>query len=155
MGRMKFLQAVKELCTGCAICEMVCSLGHTGGVNPARARLRVVETEDERRHPIICRHCPQPRCREACPVPGAMRIDERTGAVVVDDEKCDRCHACVEACPFAAVFLGPDGEVLKCDLCGGDPLCAKYCFPRPADLFPHLPSSDQSCLRYEPGSAAK
>jgi Fe-S-cluster-containing hydrogenase component 2 len=109
MARMKSLQAVQELCTGCAICEMVCSLGHTGGVNPDRARLRVAETEDERRHPIICRHCAEPRCSEACPVPGA-------------------------------------------DLCGGDPLCAKYCFPRPADLFPHLSSSDQSCLRYEAGA---
>jgi Fe-S-cluster-containing hydrogenase component 2 len=150
---MRFLGAAQELCTGCAICEMVCSLGHTGAVNPAEARLRVVETEDERRHPIICRHCSKPRCKEACPIPGAMAIDAGTGAVVVVSDKCDRCRACVEACPFTAIFVGPNGDILKCDLCGGDPLCVKHCYPRPGGQFPHLPSTDQSCLRYEPDRA--
>jgi Fe-S-cluster-containing hydrogenase component 2 len=146
---MKHLKAVKELCTGCGICEMVCSLGHTGDVNPIRARLGVMETEDEWRYPVICRHCKRPKCEEACPVPGAMRQDAKTGAVVLDVEKCDRCGACREACPFDAVFQGPDGEVLKCDLCGGEPSCVEYCFPRPPSNFPHMPSTEQSCLRYE------
>ena len=149
---MRSLSAVVELCTGCGICEMVCSLGHTGSVNPASSRIRVAETEDERRYPVICRHCTDPRCAAACPAPGAMRVDERTGAVVVDPKLCDRCHACVEACPFEALFVGPGGEALKCDLCGGEPRCAKYCFPRPGGQFPHLPEAEESCLRYEPGA---
>ena len=144
----KALKAVNELCTGCALCEVVCSLGHTGSANPARARLRVVETHDEWRYPVICRHCKKPKCFEACPVPGAMARDLRTQAVIIDSEKCTSCGACVEACPFDAIFVGPGGEVLKCDLCGGDPRCVRYCFPRPANQFPHLPADEQSCLSY-------
>jgi Fe-S-cluster-containing hydrogenase component 2 len=38
---------------------------------------------------------------------------------------------CVPACPFDTVFVAPSGEVLKCDLCGGDPACVKACSTRP------------------------
>jgi Fe-S-cluster-containing hydrogenase component 2 len=32
------------------------------------------------------------------------------------------------ACPFGGVFMEPSsGEILKCDLCGGDPECVKHC----------------------------
>jgi carbon-monoxide dehydrogenase iron sulfur subunit len=32
----------------------------------------------------------------------------------------------VDACPYDALFQFGDA-LLKCDLCGGDPLCVKYC----------------------------
>jgi len=35
--------------------------------------------------------------------------------------------ACVDACPFGAIQLDPEGNPLKCDLCGGAPMCAQYC----------------------------
>lgn len=42
--------------------------------------------------------------------------------------RCKRCHACVEACPLAALSTDPSGAVLidraKCDLCGR---CAEAC----------------------------
>ena len=32
------------------------------------------------------------------------------------------------ACPFGATFVNTDnGQVLKCDLCDGDPTCVKVC----------------------------
>jgi Fe-S-cluster-containing hydrogenase component 2 len=35
---------------------------------------------------------------------------------------------CVNACPLGNVsFSVPAGKIVKCDLCGGDPACAKYC----------------------------
>ena len=144
---MKTLQAKRELCTGCNICEMVCALGHTAKVNPAQARLKVIFTDDEFCYPIICRHCQDPACLSACPVQ-AMAIDSGTGAVVLDEEKCTACRACIEACPFGAIFTGPKGEILKCDLCGGNPLCVKYCYPRPEGNFPHFPSTEEACLVY-------
>ena len=66
----------------------------------------------------------------------------------LNEEKCIGCLACVDACPFGAIQINPDGDVLKCDLCGGDPVCVKYCPPRPAHSFPHTTYPRASCLEY-------
>lgn len=144
---MRTLRVKKELCTGCNLCEMACSLDHTGIVNPAQARLKVIFTDDDLCYPIVCLHCQDPACVGACAAE-AMYKDSRTGAVVVDEGKCTACLACVAACPFGAIFTGPEGEILKCDLCGGNPQCVKYCYPRPENNFPHLPSTEEACLQY-------
>ena len=106
----------------------------------------MVREEHGYSHPIICRHCKNPPCLSACPVVGAMVEDEKTGVVVIDELKCIGCLNCVEACPFGAIFVGPNREILKCDLCGGDPECVKYCQPR--DQLPRFPWPKQSCLQY-------
>ncbi len=79
-----------------------------------------------------------------------MYLDKKSGAVVISESKCIRCLACVEACPFGAIHIGPDREILKCDLCGGEPVCAKYCPPRPGYVLPHLPWPAPSCLQFIP-----
>ena len=103
---MKVFRAIEELCSGCRMCEIMCSLSKTGTVNRYRARIRVVASEEGIHSPIICQHCENPPCQEACPVPGAMYIDSSTGAVVVDDSECTGCLACVEACPAKARIFG-------------------------------------------------
>ncbi|UCD58886.1 MAG: 4Fe-4S binding protein, partial [Candidatus Hydrogenedentota bacterium] len=65
-----------------------------------------------------------------CPAE-AMSRDERTGAVVIDEQKCTLCLECVGACQYGAINVSPDGAVLKCDLCGGTPVCVWYCSKRP------------------------
>jgi len=63
----------------------------------------------------------------ACSV-GAITRDPKTEAVVIDDEKCIRCKKCIEACPFDAIWFSEEtNKILKCDLCGGDPQCIKWC----------------------------
>ena len=45
--------------------------------------------------------------------------------VVVNKTKCIGCGACVEACPFGAMFMDPDEEVaINCILCGA---CVDAC----------------------------
>ena len=35
---------------------------------------------------------------------------------------------CMQACPFGGTSFDPvESRILKCDLCGGDPECVKYC----------------------------
>lgn len=149
MANIKIFRAISELCTGCDMCMLVCSLSKTSMVNPSQARIKIIRSrKDGSSMPIICRHCKVPPCRDACPVNGAMYLNERTGAVVIDETKCIGCLACVDACPFGAIQIGPAGEVLKCDLCDGDPVCVKYCVPRPAHQFPHMPYPRASCLEY-------
>jgi Fe-S-cluster-containing hydrogenase component 2 len=46
----------------------------------------------------------------------------------VDEERCIGCKECVLHCPFGAANLHPiTKKAFKCDLCGGEALCAEYC----------------------------
>jgi Fe-S-cluster-containing dehydrogenase component len=57
-----------------------------------------------------------------------LTINESTSAVIVDREKCTGCMICVNACPGRIPFMHPgDGKATICDLCDGDPECAKIC----------------------------
>ena len=148
----KKLYAVKDLCVGCRICEVMCSLKHNATSNPYRARLKITLPQGNAYNftPIICHHCTNPPpCMQACPV-NAFYIDPNTEVAVIDSSKCISCMACVHACPFGAIQVGPDQrEILKCDLCGGDPACVKYCADRPENLLPHRPYPRTSVLRYD------
>ncbi|MHB1134274.1 MAG: 4Fe-4S dicluster domain-containing protein [Chloroflexota bacterium] len=119
-----------ELCRDCQACLLGCSLWHEGECNPQLARLRV--GKDMARYVFtlaLCRHCEDPACLAACPAE-AMRLDER-GVVLIDDEACLRCGACLEACPYEGLYHDKVSDrYLKCDLCAGradGPLCAELC----------------------------
>ena len=51
--------------------------------------------------PVLCNHCSQAACVEACPVtPKAMfKTDE--GITMHNDERCIGCRSCQEACPYS------------------------------------------------------
>lgn len=151
--RGKILHVTADLCVNCHICEIVCSLSKEGVVSPALSRVRVQHVSDENVVaptfvPLVCRHCQKPVCKSVCPVPDAMIMDSKTGAVIINESECIGCLACVDACPFGAIFVSQDGRVIKCDLCGGDPVCARYCPPTPANSSPYLPYPRASCLEY-------
>jgi Fe-S-cluster-containing dehydrogenase component len=90
--------------------------------------VHVVKWEQEGIYvPINCMRCEEPACELACPRQATYRNYE-TGAMEVDATRCIGCYSCVFACPFGATFVDNlDGRVLKCDLCEGDPTCAKVC----------------------------
>ena len=121
-----------ETCAGCRTCEAVCSLSHEGVVSPALARTWIVDyiLEGRRIEGYTCNQCKGPECWYACP-PKALSIDKATGARVIDPEKCIGCKLCMEACPqYPNTPIRYDAEreiCIKCDLCGGDPLCVKFC----------------------------
>jgi anaerobic carbon-monoxide dehydrogenase iron sulfur subunit len=115
-------------CIGCRSCELFCSFHHYKEHNPARALLKVVKNENTGvDYPVICRHCDKPKCMEAC-LFGAIKRNTQTGAVLVDKKLCVGCKQCLSACPFGAIRIDPKtGAVIKCDLCDGEPTCAKMC----------------------------
>ena len=117
-----------DTCAGCRTCEVICALHHEGAVDLERARIRVDRKPFEGLFkPRVCHQCSHPHCMFACPV-DAISIRTSDGAVVVDDQTCTGCGTCEEACPFGMITLDPSKEVaFKCDLCGGDPQCAKWC----------------------------
>lgn len=126
----KVLMIDYEKCSGCRLCELVCSVKHDGVSNPARSRVKIVKWEPEGRYvPMGCQQCESAPCRIVCPVRAISR-DGDLSREMVDYDVCIGCRMCVAVCPFGAMtFDSLAKRVIKCDLCDGDPLCAKFCYP--------------------------
>jgi len=115
-------------CSGCRRCEIACSLHHEGSIWPAASRVRVFMLVPGVEIPHLCAQCDDYPCVAACPVEEVLIVSEKTGAVLVDREKCISCGKCIDACPGKIPFLHPgDKKAVICDLCDGDPECAKAC----------------------------
>lgn len=117
-----------DSCTGCRACMVACSLAKEKvfGLNDARIWIPKMENICLS-VPIICEQCDPAPCKTVCPTKAITRNAE-TCALVVDADKCIGCKECVWACPFGAISV-KRGVAVKCDLCGGEPECAKVCIP--------------------------
>ncbi|MFZ7120209.1 MAG: 4Fe-4S dicluster domain-containing protein [Eubacteriaceae bacterium] len=126
---MKKLKWDKKLCTGCRVCESICAFSHEGVINPILSRIRIAPLGkyEETQKSTICQQCKDAECVKACPT-DALKIDIKKGYVTFTEDDCIGCSACVEACPFSAIFMHPEkNTALKCDLCGGFPKCVEHC----------------------------
>jgi len=117
-------------CIGCRMCEYVCSATKKGVIDPAFSRIRVVRIEPITMTAVACRLCADAPCVLACPR-NALARSEKNGIILVDDDKCDGCGWCIEACDFGAVVLNPaTNKVEICNLCEDKedgPQCVKFC----------------------------
>lgn len=141
----KCVRGNSDLCMGCRTCLIACVEAHSkrpvfemkpGELN-FNPKLHMIKTFDIT-VPFQCRHCENPECIKACKK-DAIFVDEE-GRVLVDEEKCDGCMDCMEACPIGAIDMAPaclteeGGEIKyvanKCDLCKGvegGPACIRVC----------------------------
>ena len=135
----KVIHIDPDRCTGCRVCEIACSLEHTGECNPTRARIKVMKNDEEGIDlPVVCMHCANPPCVEVCPT-GAITRDNASGAVLIREEDCVGCKLCIRECPLGAVTVdsgSAEGKVMKCDLCGGNPKCVMFCETKAIDFVP-------------------
>ncbi len=146
------LAVVPERCSGCKLCEVVCSMQKFGVVNPHKSSIRVMTLYPQPviRMPIVCNQCKDPKCAESCPTGAITRSD---GIVKINADECIGCGQCVISCPFGAIFTHEDiSEPIKCDLCGGAPKCVEAC-PKEATLYipRHIigqPQRMKSALKY-------
>ncbi len=124
----KVLSINYQKCTGCRLCELVCAVMHDGVSNPTRSRIKVMKWESEGLYvPMSCQQCQDAPCMNVCPVKAISR-DEDLGFMKVDYDVCIGCRSCVAVCPFGAMSYNTiDRKVFKCDLCGGDPQCVRFC----------------------------
>jgi Fe-S-cluster-containing dehydrogenase component len=126
---MKVLVIKPNLCTNCHICELACSFSHSNEFSLAYTRVRTIfYPEDDLTVPETCLQCIDASCMKVCPS-GAIELNETLGAVLINYDKCIGCMSCVGGCPFGNMLADPKklGHVFKCDLCGGDPVCARFC----------------------------
>jgi Fe-S-cluster-containing hydrogenase component 2 len=117
-----------ELCIGCRTCELACSFAHAQNGKQGRTRIFALDGGFKDLFvPVTCLQCEEAACAKSCLVNAISRNPE-TGAMDLDHEKCVRCMACIAACPFGCSLLDDQHDlVVKCDLCQGDPACAKFC----------------------------
>jgi len=121
------LRPVAVNCTGCQVCEFVCTHYHSSEYGQEKSRLRIEfkykPNEPHTSKPIICPLCE--KCVEACKE-GALKIGAE-GYLVLEKQRCNACGDCVDACPLHLVFLDDDGKPVFCDLCEGNPQCILWC----------------------------
>ena len=158
-------------CIGCHACAVACKEAH--GTPPAVTRAHV-QKEYEGAYPntvmnivpMLCMHCENPPCVEACAVEGAT-YKRDDGIVVIDKEKCIGCKACIAACPYGSRYyretedgyfgaelneyeevmytVMPQGTVDKCTFCAervdagnGEPQACVAACPAGARIFGDL-----------------
>lgn len=134
---MKKVFAKAEVCIGCRLCEVYCTVAHSASKDIIKAFRREKPRPQARIHveergPVSfglqCRHCKEPLCVYSC-ITGATYIND-DGRVEVDPERCIGCWTCILACPFGAIARDEGrGVSVKCDLCPGEdmPACVKNC----------------------------
>jgi Fe-S-cluster-containing dehydrogenase component len=125
-------------CVGCHACVVACAVEN--GTAPGGFWRQVV-TFNEDRLPgrpvyhvsVACNHCLDAPCARHCPALAISR-DVRTGAVLVDGDRCIGCRYCAWVCPYDAPrFDAGRGVMGKCTLChdrllgGAAPACTRAC----------------------------
>ncbi|MGD0643373.1 MAG: thiamine pyrophosphate-dependent enzyme [Candidatus Bathyarchaeia archaeon] len=115
-----------DRCVGCDICEYTCSFEKEKVFNPLKSRIRSVRIAQTFNTAVTCKACKDAPCIIACKEKAITQNE--SGAIRVDEEKCNGCGWCIEACEYGAVTLHPNThKAIICDTCNGDPKCIPLC----------------------------
>ncbi|GAB7387710.1 4Fe-4S dicluster domain-containing protein [Bacillaceae bacterium] len=143
-----------DSCSGCHACSVSCKAEHRVPLGYYRHKVQYVEKgkfpEVKRKFiPTLCQHCTDAPCMAVCAAEAIVRTE--SGAVVIDREACVGAGACVEACPYGAIYLDPvTSQAFKCDFChdrgkdGAQPACVSTC---PTDAIVFGDENDQRVLQ--------
>jgi Fe-S-cluster-containing dehydrogenase component len=151
-------------CIGCHACTVACKSENEVPIGDFRTWVKYTEVgafPAVKRHFAVlrCNQCTAAPCVTICPV---TALDKRKDGIVdLDKDVCIGCKACMQACPYDALYLNEDtGGAEKCHFCahrveqGLKPACEVVC-PETAiisgDL--HDPTSPVSKILAEVGGA--
>jgi Fe-S-cluster-containing dehydrogenase component/formate-dependent nitrite reductase membrane component NrfD len=124
-------------CIGCHACTVACKVEHGVELGVFRTWVKYIETgtfPDARRYFSVmrCNQCSDAPCIEVCPVTALFKRDD--GIVDFDPDRCIGCKACLNACPYDALYIDPSSHTAaKCNFCahrvdqGLKPSCEVVC----------------------------
>lgn len=133
-----YIQPRWDLCIGCGICEIACSMFHHGVINRELSRIRIYRYLLPLPKSVqnVCSQCrvEERECQKACPVdPPAIYFDEKNFHMAVDADRCTGCGLCKDACPAEVPRFYPSVSEapMVCDLCAKNgerkPQCVEVC----------------------------
>lgn len=124
-------------CIGCHACSTACKSENEVPLGVNRTWVKYTEKgefPDTRRYFQVtrCNHCANPPCVYICPV--TAMYQRQDGIVEFDPSLCIGCKACMQACPYDAIYIDPDTHTAaKCHFCahrvdvGLEPACVVVC----------------------------
>lgn len=124
-------------CIGCHACSTACKSENEVPLGVNRTWVKYVETgiyPNATRHFQVtrCNHCANPPCVRICPVTAMYQRTD--GIVEFDSSSCIGCKACLQACPYDAIYIDPETHTAaKCHYCahrteiGLEPACVVVC----------------------------
>jgi Fe-S-cluster-containing dehydrogenase component/formate-dependent nitrite reductase membrane component NrfD len=136
MTRLGFLLD-SDSCIGCHACTVACKSEHDVPLGVNRTWVKYIETgtfpDVARKFTVMrCNQCDDAPCMAICPTSALFRAPN--GVVDFQDANCIGCKACMNACPYDALYLNPETNTAhKCNMCnhriavGLEPSCQIVC----------------------------
>jgi Fe-S-cluster-containing dehydrogenase component len=124
-------------CIGCHACTVACKAENDVPLARFRTWVKSVEhgqfPEVRRSFAVLrCNQCSDAPCVTICPVRALHKRED--GIVDIDPRRCIGCKACMQGCPYDALYIDDDsGLAAKCHFCahrverGLAPACAVVC----------------------------
>ena len=134
-----------DACSGCKTCQVACKDKHDLPVGVQWRKVYEVTAGEWQEKGSVwissvvaynlstaCHHCLNPVCVPPCPTQAIWKADN--GLVLIEESLCRNCRACIQACPYGAIYFDPvRNTTTKCDFCqdfldlGMAPACVSAC----------------------------
>jgi Fe-S-cluster-containing dehydrogenase component/formate-dependent nitrite reductase membrane component NrfD len=124
-------------CIGCHACTVACKAEHDDPIGVNKTWVKYIEKGEfpntNRNFSVMrCNHCDDSPCTDVCPTTALWERED--GIVDFDPERCIGCKACMQGCPYDAIYIDPNTETAaKCNYCshrvdtGREPACVTVC----------------------------